>query len=134
MQLSLSLFYLVKHNNYQSHVMFLIHIRNVSSLNLLPNLKREISRMFFPSLSPDIHFLSLSFRIILNIADAIICVPRNWQLEQFCKQKHQQLKEIPTKEGKEMPFSLFPSEEQLEEKGLFFRNRATTLYSSYLIM
>lgn len=32
-----------------------------------------------------------------------------------------------------MPFALFPSQEQLEEKGLFFRNCATTLYSSHLI-
>lgn len=89
--------------------------------------------MLFPSLSPNMQFLSLPFRIILNIADAITGVPRNGQLDQFCKETHQQLKEIPTKQGKEMPFALFPSQEQLEEKGLFSRNHATTLSSSQLI-
>lgn len=32
-----------------------------------------------------------------------------------------------------MPFALFATQEQLEEKGLFFRNHATVFRSSHLI-
>lgn len=53
--------------------------------------------MSFTSLCPNMQFLSVSFRISLNIRDAAIGVPRNWQLDQFCKQTDQQMKEIPTK-------------------------------------
>lgn len=40
MQLSLSLFYLVKYTNYRSHTMFLAQIVNASMLNIIAKFKK----------------------------------------------------------------------------------------------